>query len=76
VRPPYKPGEWNKVGIDCIQDTARVTVNHKVVNEITDLNLKKGKIGFSSQGAEYEIGQIDVERKRPEKDRPTEKDRK
>jgi hypothetical protein len=68
VRPPYRPGEWNKVRIDCIKDTVRVVVNTKLVNEITGLNLRKGRIGFASQGAEYEIGQIDVEIKTPEKE--------
>jgi hypothetical protein len=67
VKPPYKPGEWNKIIIDCNKDVIRVSVNGTLVNEIYGLNLKKGKLGFTSQGAEYEIGQIDVEIKGPEK---------
>ncbi len=66
VKPPYKRGEWNKVIIDCNKDVIRVTVNETLVNEIYGLNLKKGKLGFTSQGAEYEIRQIDVEIKSPE----------
>jgi hypothetical protein len=77
VKPPYKRGEWNKVRIDCTRDVIRVSVNDTLVNEIYGLNLKKGKLGFACQGAQYEIRQIDVEIKSPEKaekEPPTGKD--
>jgi hypothetical protein len=70
VSPPYEGNEWNVLRVDCIKDTVRVTINGKRVNEITGLNVKKGKIAINSALGEYEIGKLDVEflkQDRPEK---------
>jgi hypothetical protein len=63
--PPYGPNDWNRVRLECIKGRLTVFVNQKRVNEVTDLNLTKGKIAISSQMAEYEIGLIDVDVKPP-----------
>jgi hypothetical protein len=75
VKPPYKPGEWNRVRIECIKGRLTIFVNGKRVNEVTDLNLAKGKFAIASQWSEYEIGKIEVEIKAPEKasEKPPEK---
>jgi hypothetical protein len=72
IRPPYQPGAWNRVVIECGKGTVSVSINRKKVNEITGLNLKKGRIAIGSQLNEYEIGKIVIEVKEP--DRPPEKD--
>jgi hypothetical protein len=69
--PPYNPGDWNKLEIQCSKGTVSVNINRKRVNEITGLNLKKGRVAFASQWNEYEIGKIEIERMEP--DRPPEK---
>jgi hypothetical protein len=56
-----QPGQWNKVMIECHQGAIKVFINNKFVNEITDLNLRKGRIGFASTLADYSIGRIELE---------------
>ncbi len=56
-----QPGQWNKVMIESRQGTIKVFVNNRLVNEITDLNLRKGRIGFTSLMADYSLGRIELE---------------
>jgi hypothetical protein len=70
-KPPLEPGFWNRVVIDCTRDAIRVTVNRTLVNEITGLNLRKGRIGIASQWAEYDVHQVNVELHQT--DKPAEK---
>ncbi len=58
-----KPGQWNKVMIEARGASLKVFVNNMVrpVNEIHGLNVKKGRIGFTSNLADYSIGRITVE---------------
>jgi DNA-directed RNA polymerase subunit M/transcription elongation factor TFIIS len=60
---PTKPGEVNKIMIHSHNGHIRVFVNNMVtpVNEITLLTLKKGRIGFTSNLADYTISKIEVE---------------
>jgi hypothetical protein len=55
-----KPNQWNKVMIESHKGAIKVFVNNKLVNEIAGLNLKKGRIGFTSHQADYSIGRIEL----------------
>jgi hypothetical protein len=61
LKPPYQPDHWNRLRIDFHNETITVHINQKLVNEITGLNLKQGRIAFASQLAEWHIGWIDLE---------------
>jgi hypothetical protein len=67
VCPPYGPNDWNRVRIDCHGATVKVHVNGKVMNEITDLNVHRGRISISSMGADWELGRFEIETKPPAK---------
>jgi hypothetical protein len=58
--PGKQPAGWHRVQIDCDRGTITVHVAGKVVNEITNCNLTRGRIGFTSQGAEWYIGKIEL----------------
>jgi hypothetical protein len=58
---PAKPGDWNKVLVTCDGDTLSVAVNDKLVNEIKGLNIKKGRVGFTAQHADYTLGKVELE---------------
>ncbi len=58
---PGKPGDWNKVLVTCDGDTLSVAVNDKTVNEIKGLNVKKGRVGFTSQHADYTLRKVELE---------------
>ncbi len=65
-RPPLGPGQWNRVVIESNKGTVSVSINRRRVNEISGLNLRKGRIAFASQWNEYEIGKIVLEVKEPD----------
>lgn len=73
-RPPGDPTNpnrraWNNLLIECAGGTLRVFVNNKLQNELTDLNVRKGRIGFTSQLADWQIERIALKpRKRPASD--------
>jgi hypothetical protein len=75
--PPYKENQWNRVVISCHNDTVTVTVNGKLVNEITGLNVTKGRLAIASQGSELEIVRCDITSRQSERhlDRPPETSR-
>jgi hypothetical protein len=58
--PSNKPGTWNRVRIDSDRGKITVYVNNKLVNEITDCNQTRGRIGFTSNLAEWYIGKIEL----------------
>jgi hypothetical protein len=70
VFPPYDPGEWNKVRVECRGTSVKVHVGTRLVNEVTDLNVHRGRIGLSSMGADWEIGRLEVEPLPPPKATP------
>ncbi len=55
------PAKTNKVTIESRNGHLKVFINAKLVNEITGLNVKKGRIGFTSQQADYSLGRIELE---------------
>jgi hypothetical protein len=46
-------GEWNHFEIRAVGDKITLSVNGEVVNELTNVGLKRGYIGFEAEG--YEI---------------------
>jgi len=45
-----EPGGWNKYEIVCKGDTIEVTINGQLQNKATGVNIRKGYIGFQSEG--------------------------
>jgi hypothetical protein len=52
VFPPYESNEWHKVRVECLQGRIRVLVNRKLVNDLTGLNSRKGRICWFSNRAD------------------------
>lgn len=55
-----KPTPWQIVQIDSDHGTVTVRVGAKVVNRITDCNLARGRIGITSQHADWYVGRMEV----------------
>jgi hypothetical protein len=45
-----EPGEWNKYEIVCKGDTIEVSINGQLQNKATGVSIRKGYIGFQSEG--------------------------
>jgi len=45
-----KPGDWNKYEIVCKGDTVELTINGQLQNKATGVTIRKGYIGFQSEG--------------------------
>jgi hypothetical protein len=45
-----EPGDWNKYEIVCKGDTIEVTINGQLQNKATGVSIRKGYIGFQSEG--------------------------
>ncbi len=45
-----KPGDWNSYEIVCEGDTVEVTINGQLQNKATGVTIRKGFIGFQSEG--------------------------
>ena len=45
-----EPGGWNKYEIVCKGDTIEVTINGQLQNKATGVSLRRGYIGFQSEG--------------------------
>jgi hypothetical protein len=45
-----EPGGWNKYEIVCKGDTIEVTINGQLQNKATGVGIRKGYIGFQSEG--------------------------
>ena len=43
-------GGWNKYEIVCKGDTMKLTINGQLQNKATGVSLRKGYIGFQSEG--------------------------
>lgn len=43
-------GEWNKYEIICRGDTMELTINSQIKNKATGMDIRKGYIGFQSEG--------------------------
>ena len=51
---------WRRVRIDCVGGAVRVYVAQQLVNEITNCNLTRGRIGITSQQCEWYVGKFEV----------------
>lgn len=51
-------GKWNKMVIECLNDTVKVWVNGDLVNIGTDATAQKGHIALQAEGAEVEFKNI------------------
>lgn len=54
----YALGNWNKMVIECLNDTVKVWVNGDLVNVGTDATAQKGHIALQAEGAEVEFKDI------------------
>jgi len=48
-------GEWNKMTIECLDDTVKVWVNSDLVNYGFDATANKGQIALQAEGSEVEF---------------------
>ncbi len=55
-----KPGEWNKVTIECFQDQVKVWVNGVLVNHGSKCTATKGQIAIQAEGSEVEFRKLDL----------------
>lgn len=53
-------GEWNLSEITCRGGAITVRINGVLVNESKDGSLKKGRIGFQSEGVEIEFRDVEI----------------
>lgn len=51
-------GEWNLFQIRCVRDRITLKVNGEVVNELTNVGMRKGYIGFEAEGFEIAFRNI------------------
>jgi hypothetical protein len=59
-RSENRPGQWNKMTIECLGDQVKVWVNGDLVNHGTNCTAKKGKIALQAEGSEVEFRQIAI----------------
>jgi Domain of Unknown Function (DUF1080) len=55
-----KPGEWNKMTIECLQDQVKVWVNGDFVNQGSKCTATKGQIALQAEGSEVEFRKLDL----------------
>ncbi len=55
-------GEWNTYEIICQGDTMKVSVNGKLLNEAADCSVSSGFIAIQSEGGEFEVRRVTLER--------------
>lgn len=53
-------GEWNKMTVECVDDTIKVWVNDDLVNYGYNCTATKGQIAIQAEGAEVEFRKIDL----------------
>jgi hypothetical protein len=53
-------GEWNTLEIRCADASITITLNGTVVNDLSQVSEKKGKIFFESEGAEIVYRRIEL----------------
>lgn len=51
-------GEWNRMVVQCVEDTVKVWVNGDLVNHGTNCTASKGHIAVQAEGAEVEFREI------------------
>ena len=55
-----KPGEGNRMVIECLDDQVKVWVNGDFVNHGSKCTAKKGKIAIQAEGSEVEFRKFDL----------------
>ena len=60
VNAAKKPGEWNRMVIECLDDQVKVWVNGDLVNHGSKCTAKKGKIAIQAEGSEVEFRKFDL----------------
>jgi hypothetical protein len=55
-----KPGEWNTMVIECVQDAVKVWVNGDLVNHGTKCTATKGQISLQAEGSEVEFRKLEL----------------
>lgn len=53
-------GEWNRMTIECVNNSIKVWVNGDLVNEGFNCTANKGQIAIQAEGAEVEFRKIDL----------------
>ena len=53
-------GEWNKMEIECLNNSIKVWVNGELVNEGFDCTAEKGHVALQAEGSEVEFRQVDL----------------
>ncbi len=55
-----KPGEWNTMVIECVQDAVKVWVNGDLVNHGAKCTATKGQIALQAEGSEVEFRKLEL----------------
>lgn len=55
-----KPGEWNTMVIECLNDEVKVWVNGDLVNHGFECTATKGKIALQAEGSEVEFRKLEL----------------
>jgi hypothetical protein len=55
-----KPGEWNSMVIECVQDAVKVWVNGDLLNHGTKCTATKGQIALQAEGSEVEFRKLEL----------------
>lgn len=55
-----KPGEWNKMAIECFGDEVKVWVNGDLVNHGSKCTATKGQIAIQAEGSEVEFRKLEL----------------
>jgi hypothetical protein len=55
-----KPGEWNTMDIECLNDQVKVWVNGDLVNHGSKCTAAKGQIALQAEGSEVEFRKLDL----------------
>jgi hypothetical protein len=61
------PDQWNRIEIECEEDTLRFHLNGTIVNAAESSTLREGKVMIQSEGAEIFYRRIEVQPLRPGK---------
>jgi hypothetical protein len=56
-----KPGEWNTMVIECVEDAVKVWINGDLVNHGTQCTATKGQIALQAEGSEVEFRKLELE---------------
>ena len=55
-----EPGQWNTAEVVVEGGSIKVTINGKLVNEATDVEVIAGPIGLQSEGGEVHFRKVEV----------------